>query len=160
MHRQLLSPTTLAHDNIFHHFFAFCIRPHHHHHFLRIPGIYCYHHHHHHRHSFRRFASYEWCKTALTEALDDDHRHLRSPSGNDGNDDGATIISKTLSYCHLHERVTVPLLSGAFAATVAWVSLKNSPLRLFCFSLVAPIRSKDARIVSAVISLLPFLNNN
>ncbi|CAJ1935286.1 unnamed protein product [Cylindrotheca closterium] len=51
------------------------------------------------------FASYEWCKTAMTQALS-------IPA--DG-EDGET--SKT-SYSHEH--LTVPLFSGAFAATVAW----------------------------------------
>jgi len=50
------------------------------------------------------FASYEWCKTAMTQAL-----------SNNPHDEGET--SKT-SYSHEH--LTVPLFSGAFAATVAW----------------------------------------
>lgn len=51
------------------------------------------------------FASYEWCKTTLADSL---QAEKESPT----------------------EQVTIPLTSGAFAATVAWVSTKHPLLIL------------------------------
>jgi solute carrier family 25 (mitochondrial carnitine/acylcarnitine transporter), member 20/29 len=50
------------------------------------------------------FASYEWCKNAL------DARNTMT------SDDTAIAASET------HRQLTIPLVSGAFAATTAWVS--------------------------------------
>jgi solute carrier family 25 carnitine/acylcarnitine transporter 20/29 len=52
------------------------------------------------------FLSYEWCKTALEQT------RMKGTTG---------------------EQVTVPLISGAFAATVAWVSRILVLLFVFCF---------------------------
>jgi hypothetical protein len=50
-----------------------------------------------------RFASYEWCKTAMTKSLV-----------------GPTTESTTDASTS-HKQLTIPLCSGAFAATTAWV---------------------------------------
>jgi hypothetical protein len=50
-----------------------------------------------------RFASYEWCKTAMTKSL---------------------VVPSTESTTNAptsHEQLTIPLCSGGFAATTAWV---------------------------------------
>ena len=53
------------------------------------------------------FVAYEWCKTELGQLL-------RSDSGSDKNNGNGDY----------HQQMTVPLVSGAYAATVAWVSLE------------------------------------
>lgn len=51
------------------------------------------------------FASYEWCKTAMTQAL---------------SNTGTEAEGETSETSYSHEHLTVPLFSGAFAATAAW----------------------------------------
>lgn len=57
-----------------------------------------------------RFVSYEWCKTAMTKALAVGHT------------DDETETINTPSH---HEQLTIPLISGAFAAASAWVCSKS-----------------------------------
>jgi solute carrier family 25 (mitochondrial carnitine/acylcarnitine transporter), member 20/29 len=67
------------------------------------------------------FASYEWCKTALAEYLEcgaDNNNNNNTNTGNTNNNNNK-----------YHAQMTVPLVSGAFAATVAWVSVIRSWLK-------------------------------
>jgi solute carrier family 25 (mitochondrial carnitine/acylcarnitine transporter), member 20/29 len=69
------------------------------------------------------FASYQWCKTILDERnntiinLHDDNNDQNDPViyGN------YTVSSET------HRQLTIPLVSGAFAATTAWVRVLLTP---------------------------------
>ena len=80
------------------------------------------------------FVSYEYCKTilmsssSLSEKPDDDDEDETS------NNSSMSSSSSSSSSSSFYKTVTVPIVSGAFAATAAWVSLRTvTSLPAFCF---------------------------
>ncbi len=63
------------------------------------------------------FASYEWCKTTMMTTGEIDKKELG----------GITT-----------DQITVPIVSGAFAATVAWVRFVFSSIRMYLFVVSNP----------------------
>jgi solute carrier family 25 (mitochondrial carnitine/acylcarnitine transporter), member 20/29 len=67
------------------------------------------------------FASYEWCKTVLGEYLEcADNKNNNINSSSRSSSSSSSTGNTNSKY---HAQMTVPLVSGAFAATVAWVSV-------------------------------------
>lgn len=59
------------------------------------------------------FVAYEWCKTTMITEKQQQRQHYHESAGG--------IMTATTTDTGLYEQFAVPVVSGAFAATVAWV---------------------------------------
>ena len=68
------------------------------------------------------FVSYEYCKTMLMSSSSVSEKH--DEDDDDDEDETSKNNSSSSSSSSFYKTVTVPIVSGAFAATAAWVSLR------------------------------------
>jgi hypothetical protein len=64
------------------------------------------------------FASYEYCKTIMSSSSSSEIYDYEASSNKNDSDSSSSSSSSSF-----YKTVTVPVVSGAFAATAAWVSL-------------------------------------
>ena len=70
------------------------------------------------------FVSYEYCKTMLMSSSSVSEKHDDDNEEETSNSISSMSSSSSASSSSFYKTVTVPIVSGAFAATAAWVSLR------------------------------------